>query len=584
MNNIQILIDDRNYSKWEFIDENTNNTLLKYSNELLEKINPIKEKLFTKDILKVDEDGKVTVIYSPIKSMKEIAGVLMLENNKTFGRTANKKRLLYKCIPDDKHLPAFLVPYDIELGFSKINKNKYVIFRFDNWNEKHPHGILVQTLGPMDNLEVFYEYQLYCKSLHISITRFINDAKEKIENNPNAQNISNIFNNPNFVIIDRRKSEYIFTIDPHGSLDYDDGFSIQKTESGNFKVSVYIANVFFWLETFNLWKSFSKRVSTIYLPDRRRPMLPTILSELLCSLQENQDRFAFAMDIEVTPYGKLLPETVKFNGALINVRKNYIYEDPDMLETDEDYKDLLFISKKMDKNVKTSHDVVAHWMVIMNSMCGDFMYTNRFGIFRTSAYMNKTKNISVDDLPNIQLETKRIIRMWNNSSGKYIKYGEDLDIDHELMQIKSYIHITSPIRRIVDLLNQLMMLKHLGIVKSMSNNANEFIEDWLSKMDYLNASMRSIRKVQTDCELIHRCFTDSEIMKKEHTGIVFDKIHKGDDVFCYMVYLEDVKLLSKILCRVDLENYSENKFKLFLFEDEDKIKKKIRLQLLSPSL
>ena len=58
MNNIQILIDDRNYSKWEFIDENTNNTLLTYSNKLLEKINPIKEKLFTRDILKVEEDGK----------------------------------------------------------------------------------------------------------------------------------------------------------------------------------------------------------------------------------------------------------------------------------------------------------------------------------------------------------------------------------------------------------------------------------------------------------------------------------------------------------------------------------------------
>ena len=29
----------------------------------------------------------------------------------------------------------------------------------------------------------------------------------------------------------------------------------------------------------NIWESFSRRVSTIYLPDRKRPMLPTILSD-----------------------------------------------------------------------------------------------------------------------------------------------------------------------------------------------------------------------------------------------------------------------------------------------------------------
>jgi exoribonuclease R len=234
----------------------------------------------------------------------------------------------------------------------------------------------------------------------------------------------------------------------------------------------------------------------------------------------------------------------------------------------------------MDRQVKSSHDMVAHWMIIMNSMCGDFMYTNKFGIFRTSAYMNKIKNENVESCSNIKTETKRVIRMWNNSSGQYIKYDTDAEVEHELMQVKSYIHITSPIRRIVDLLNQLMLFKHLGLIKNMSENAREFMEDWLSQMDYLNTSMRSIRKVQTDCEMIHRCFTDPEIMKKEHTGVVFDKVKKGDDVYCYMVYLEDVKLLSKVICRVDLDNYSENRFKMFLFEDEDKIKKKIRLYLL----
>jgi exoribonuclease R len=121
------------------------------------------------------------VLHCSVKETLELPGILMLDNNKTFGRTENKKRLLYKCIPDDKHLPAFLIPYEIQMGFSKVNKNKYVIFKFDSWKDKHPQGILVQTLGNVDNIEIFYEYQLYCKSLHHSISKFINFKSDKFK-------------------------------------------------------------------------------------------------------------------------------------------------------------------------------------------------------------------------------------------------------------------------------------------------------------------------------------------------------------------------------------------------------------------
>ena len=47
----------------------------------------------------------------------------------------------------------------------------------------------------------------------------------------------------------------------------------------------------------SLWESFTRRVSTIYLPDRKRPMLPTILSDGVCSLVEERKRFALTMDI-----------------------------------------------------------------------------------------------------------------------------------------------------------------------------------------------------------------------------------------------------------------------------------------------
>jgi len=573
------MIEDRNYSQWNILDAETGKNVDIADSEYpgLSELNPIKEKLFTKDIFSFNSDLSINVLHCSVKETLELPGILMLDNNKTFGRTENKKRLLYKCIPDDKHLPAFLIPYEIQMGFSKVNKNKYVIFKFDSWKDKHPQGILVQTLGNVDNIEIFYEYQLYCKSLHHSISKFINKTRENIEKRPAAEHISQIFNNKNFTIQDRRNDHYIFSIDPLGSMDFDDAFSIKKTPDGNWKVSVYIANVYFWLESFNLWNSFSKRVSTIYLPDRRRPMLPTILSESLCSLQKQQDRFAFVMDVIVDADGNIIENSCSFSNALITVEKNYVYEDPKMIATDENYKNLLEITVKMDKETENSHDVVSYWMIVMNSMCGNFMSSNKFGIFRSSNYIDKNKNDNVSD--DIKTETKRVIKMWNNASGQYVLY-KDGEHEHEVMNIKSYIHITSPIRRLVDLLNQMFIFDRLGLIRNISKDANNFLIEWLEKLDYINGSMRSIRKVQTDCEVVNRCFTSPDIVKIEYNGVVFDKMKKSDNNYSYMVYLEDIKLLSRIICRTDVPNYSKNKFKLYLFEDEDKIKNKIRLHMI----
>jgi hypothetical protein len=69
-------------------------------------------------------------------------------------------------------------------------------------------------------------------------------------------------------------------------------------------------------------------------------------------------------------------------------------------------------------------------------------------------------------------------------------------------------------------------------------------------------------------------------MNIEHEGVLFDRIIKNDGIIQYMVYLENLKLLSRISTNVEMQNYSIVKFKLFLFEDEDKTKKKIRLQMI----
>jgi len=577
--NIKIVISDRNYSTWYFVDNinDTELTIEKYP--ILKSINPIDSKLFNKDIFNIDFEGTIKLRHSFIKNTINIAGVLILEGNKTIGRTSNNKRLFYKCIPDDKRLPVFIIPYEIKIGFSKVYKNKYIVFQFQKWDGKHPDGMIKETIGDIDNLDAFYEYQLYCKSIHDSITEFTNKTRSVLNQKSNDEYIERIFNNKDF-IIEERVDKYIFTIDPPNSLDYDDAFGIEKLPNGNYSVSIYIANVYFWIETLGLWNSFSRRVSTIYLPDRRRPMLPTILSDSLCSLQEGQKRFALVMDFIIDENGSILTEPI-YKNVLINVRKNYSYEEPKMLLKDSYYQKLFDLSVKMDRNVKNSHDLVSFWMITMNRYSGEYMAKNKIGIFRSAVYINNESAIDVENNKyNLKDDTIRVINNWNNTVGQYLLYNDNISLEHELLNIQSYIHITSPIRRLVDLLNQMILCKNLDLIKNMSLESLEFLKKWENEMEYINISMRSIRKVQTDCELMNRCFNMPNIMNIEHEGVLFDKIIKNDGIIQYMVYLENLKLLSRISTNVDIQNYSILKFKLFLFEDEDKTKKKIRLQMI----
>jgi exoribonuclease R len=574
----RVMIQSANYAEWEFIPMDKMQPQV--ATDL--PVNPLELKLFSKDIILYDNTNeKVELIHSEVRTGVHYAGILLLEQNKTFGRTQNKKRLLYKCVPDDRHLPAFLVPYEVKLGFQKQQKNKYIVFRFDQWTQQHPQGIIMDTLGDTDQLANFYEYQLYCKSLHISLSDFTNKTREQLQKKSQEEYIQQIIENADFHIEDRRNIRNIITIDPEHSTDFDDAFSIETLDHTNqYKISVYIANVYVWLETLRLWKSFSNRIATIYLPDRKRPMLPTILSDSLCSLQEGVTRFAFVVDFFIDQTSLDIIKT-EFHHTAIIVKKNYRYEEHELLYDNPDYQFLFNLTKRFDKTVTDSHDIVSFWMVKMNATCGQNLAQRNIGIFRQATF---TKTVSSDPptiqkhISNLDINVQRIIQMWNNIAGQYILYDNRFEILHDGMKLKNYIHITSPIRRLVDLLNQLWLSTSLKLIENPSEDAIVFLEKWIRDIDYLNGSMRSIRKIQTDCEVLHRCFTDPTIMEKEHQGVLFDKIQKNDQSFVYMVYLTDVKLLSRLKTYTEFENYSQMSFHIYLFDDEHSLKKKIRVQ------
>ena len=571
MQQYKLQVQDGQYAKYCYLDLKT----MKES-EYQPKIDPVSNKLFNQDIIGTDSvwPNIMKILHSSVRSMKNIPGVLVLENNKTYGKF--KDRFYYKCIPDDRRLPLFVIPYANKAFFERTRHNKYVTFQFHSWAGKHPSGRLTNNLGDVSILYSFYEYQLYCKSLYASIQKFNKDTKRKLRMFTEEQHIKHM---DTFVDFEDRTINEIYTIDPTTSKDFDDAFGIVINRD-RAVLSIYISNVSFWFGLLGLWNSFSERISTIYLPDRKRPMLPTVLSDAICSLTENDYRFAFTLDLVLEKEEedwKILD--YRFLNTKIKVRKNYRY-DTDELENEKilnTYKMVKNLNKscKYVDNINTTHDMIAYLMILMNYYSARELKSHKTGIYRSAKLNHSYK--PPESLPD---EVGKFLKIWHSFGGKYTKF-ENIE-SHDMLDFDAYVHITSPIRRLPDLLNILNLQDVLGLVK-LEGEALGFYNKWTSdeSVDYINQTMRSIRRVQNECSLLSMCQEDESITKKIYRGYIFDKIVRNDALYQYMVYLPEIKMTNRITTRHDMNLNSSYEFKIYVFRDEARLKHKIRLDILN---
>ncbi|MDR1082977.1 MAG: VacB/RNase II family 3'-5' exoribonuclease, partial [Coriobacteriales bacterium] len=119
------------------------------------------------------------------------------------------------------------------------------------------------------------------------------------------------------------RDRFVFTIDPEDAKDFDDALSLDFVD-GKMVLGVHIADV----SSYVLWNSAldldaRRRSTSVYLPDRVIPMLPSPLSDGLCSLRPNEDRRAFSLDMTMASDGSV--EKCAFFPSLIrsSARLNY---------------------------------------------------------------------------------------------------------------------------------------------------------------------------------------------------------------------------------------------------------------------
>lgn len=104
-----------------------------------------------------------------------------------------------------------------------------------------------------------------------------------------------------------------FTIDPITAKDFDDALSYTPLENGKTEIGIHIADVSHYVTPDSILNQEAyDRATSVYLVDRVVPMLPEILSNGVCSLRPNEEKYTFSavftvnenMEIEKEWFGK----------------------------------------------------------------------------------------------------------------------------------------------------------------------------------------------------------------------------------------------------------------------------------------
>ncbi len=269
-----------------------------------------------------------------------------------------------------------------------------------------------------------------------------------------------------------------FTVDSILTRDYDDALSLMPLEDGCFEAGVHIADAAEFVRKGDLLDvEAEQRASSVYLPDMKIPMLPTRLSEHLCSLKAGEDRPALSFLMKIDPEGTVIGSEIV--PSVVRIREQMTYEQVnDRIEGDASLAKLHELAMKLrGKRLENGAQILPLPEIQV--------YVNQAGMIQLSKYEKETPSqimvsewmiaanglaatfLTERDIPSIfraQGECKQETDFTQSEHELFAVYRQrrlfaraELDTRSKLhcsLAMPHYTTVTSPIRRYTDLVVQ----------------------------------------------------------------------------------------------------------------------------------
>lgn len=410
--------------------------------------------------------------------------------------------------------------------------------------------------------------------------------------------------------VDLRDKEFI-TIDCDTTKDRDDAIYLEILPNGNYKLYVSIADVSHYVKRgSHLFEEAMQRCTSHYPNNTCIPMFPHTLSNGICSINENVDRLTKTCEMEIEPNGEIVDYQI-YN-AVINSRKAMKYSEVNeilngnsvpgydkfipQLTIIQQLNNILEINKHQrnyldfdipdieiiqDKNGKTigfkptyqgtAEKIIENFMVITNQTIAQnyswfpFIYrvhespnqetvksviellnSNGYKIPKFNNIDEKTIKYIFDEISSI--DDLRIIRTEFLKAMKRARYDTN-NLGHFALQLDTYCHFTSPIRRVADFMIHTII--------------NE-----IDQLDYSQATINNIeeelKKVSANASIAERIDKAYEHEAQAMAMAEYMENHIGEEYEAYITQLSPygmfIKTNEMITGKVKFEDMKDDKY------------------------
>lgn len=510
-----------------------------------------------------------------------IVEVLEHVNHAVVGRFCREYGVSY-VVPDNKHIhqDIFIPPQRRK----KAKPGEFVVAEITRQPDTHtqPVGKIIEVLGRPGSVDMATEMAIRAYQIPYRWPDGVEEELAGLSRKQQQRGRRDLRDLP------------LVTIDGEDARDFDDAVYCEQHRQ-NWRLVVAIADVSHYVRPGTaLDKAAHARGTSVYFPDRVVPMLPELLSNDLCSLKPDTDRFAMVCDMRISKTGeiskyRLYPAVIRSRARLTynlvsdiltdkEAQKKYKSVAPHLANMHELYRlmhehrqqqGLLDFStsetrmyfdeqgRVSDIRVLERHDshrIIEAFMLAANISVADFLLTHEIPcLFRNHAVPKEEKLNDLNSfLADFNLELgggldpdakdyADILELVRTRDDRHLIEAvllrsmplavyEGTNKGHFGLAFDRYTHFTSPIRRYPDL------LVHRAIRHILKNEAYGYDQNDMHQLG-VHCSMTERRAEEAVRDVIARMKCEFMLDK---TDRIYDGLVSGVTGFGLFVELDDI--------------------------------------------